>query len=259
MNYLLLVAYGSEEKFWQAAFYQALRHDSGKFQVLIYTDRPEKFRTLGDSVVLRQITEDQKKYWSIDGRYHYRIKSQAIVRASAEFLLSKDDRLIHLDSDIIVQTWQLNRAFRKIDERTMLMFRCEGRIHAKRRFQAYWNVVSPDSKAEMWGSAVVGLCQATAPLVAKADVWVKEWHEKIEAHTVEQFALCETARQEGIRIISACWPYTHFSTSRRTHFAVRALSEGFSGSESSWLTSARKIKPVDNPLVRAVRYLLSGK
>lgn len=254
MKYLHLCAYGPENKFWQAAYLQIARHIDGDFNIILSTDRLEVFEELSDRIILEEITSDDIKCWSMDGAYHYRTKSRSFARACEKYLSSDVDRILHLDTDIIVSTSSIERCFNKISKKSIVMFRCEGKISSKPRFSAYWNHIEDPARYSMWGSALIGLCKENAFLLNEADLKLKSWIGKIESHTIEQFALCYSATQAGIRIKKGILIYTHFSTSRRTKFAVNVLNEIFSEPRDHWWDLCRERSPVQNPILRALSY-----
>ncbi len=235
----VLIAYGDDPFYWQAAFYQAAIAPSD-MQVLVVSDRPERYRALGSNVQTLQIAANQVSDWSLAGQYHFRVKTQALIYATQQI---KSDKYLFTDSDIVLRPGGMGYLLAAISEKTCVLFRNEGRILGRKRFAPYHNWVS-NPATEMWGSAIIGLTRQNTQILTQADDLLLKLLKSVDAHTVEQFSLSETAVVAGLDLVEGRKWTQHFSTSGRRRYAQARLSPIFDLPESKWVAACLTATPM---------------
>lgn len=242
----LPVSYGKDPFYWQSAYYQLANHDSG-VPISLATDQPDRFVSLDRAFELHHLTPEQVNEWSLGGRYHFRVKSQAILHCVEQMSNQGFESFLFNDTDIEIRSTEINRLMRRIDISNCLLFRNEGRILSSKRFAPYHQYVT-DSHAEMWGSAVIGMKVAHCSVLRQADELMLSLIDRIDAHTVEQFSLAQTANAAGLKLIPTNGKTKHFSTSSRRRFAQKILESIFSSSPDSWAEQCRRANLIRSPL-----------
>jgi hypothetical protein len=79
----------------------------------------------------------------------------------------------------------------------------------------------------MYGSAVIGINQSMLSAIEQADLLIKDWLDKVDAHTVEQFALSEALIRNGVRITPVASMTTSYSTSGSKAYARGRIEDFF--------------------------------
>ena len=192
-----LAAYGSDIFYHYGAIFAALRI-LGSFQssgdrpeIWVYTDKPDLFS--GYPVCAIHLSSEKISDWSLDGRYHFRIKNRVLVDALSKGCSS----LLFLDSDMVVNG-RTDKDFRSITGGAAVLHSEEGKAY--RTNAAYRGLKDlslrvgsgsfPLSGAEpMWRSSVIGVSSAMVEALNQADELICQLVGQIEAHTIEQFAL----------------------------------------------------------------------
>ncbi len=150
-------------------------------------------------------------------------------------LKSYGGTIIHLDSDILINK-NLNVLFELINDKSALLYLNEGSVLKKKK--AYLKLIQSESseflkyyadlnKINMYGSAVIGVNQSMLVAVEQADVFIKDWLDKVDAHTVEQFALSEALIRSGVSITPVASMTTSYSTSGSKAYARERIEKFF--------------------------------
>lgn len=237
----LLVAYGDQLGYHHGAKLQILKcwdkwYSRAESCVCVVTDKPELFESYPVRVLA--LDESRIKNWSLDNRQHFGIKMKAVQWA---LNTSPASKILLLDTDMY---WRKDPAklTSLIDDTTMIMFKDEGYVErssnksiqqferALREKRVQWGQdyyqLSPNSK--MFGSAVLGLSTKHSPLLDQAFSLFETLEPRIEAHTVEQFALAEIFRINGMTISLAHSSVKHWSSIGRKEYVTPILKTFFS-------------------------------
>lgn len=230
---LVFSSYGQDPLYHQGVVFNYLRTQAkglipGECRVAVYTDKPSFYKDL--PLEVHDISESIKE-WTLDGKYHFRIKNLVLQNA----LKTYGGTLIHLDSDILIEK-NLNILFDLINDKSALLYLNEGPVLKKKK--AYTNLIQSNSseflkyhadlnQINMYGSAVIGINASMLSAIEQADLFIKDWLEKVDAHTVEQFALSEALIKNGVKITPVASMTTSYSTSGSKAYARERIEEFF--------------------------------
>jgi len=209
-KYLLYVAYGSDELFYQgiiisllSAIYVCPKQHMPI--VVVISQRPELFNDY--PVVNIPLTENMFNEWSLNGQYHYRIKNRALAYALSYLNIGEQDKILMLDADAYFVKSFLS-LYEKIDNNHTVMFLNEGPITGK-HYQEYLEHYYGKSltlangehyqlelQARMWGSLMIGINGGHGYLIEQADQLMKAFEAIAPVRTIEQFALAESLEKE---------------------------------------------------------------
>jgi len=255
----ILIAYGHQLGYYNGAKYQILKNwakyysapDSG---ICVVTDTPKLFD--GYPVRVLQLTDDQVKHWSLDGRAHFGIKLKSLEWAA---ITSKANKIILLDTDMC---WIHNprRCVKLINEKTFVLYRNEGHVigspnRSTQRFEeGLMNKtflfdetcykLSRDS--QMFGSAIIGFAAQNHRFLNNAFELFKVLTPEVKAHTVEQFALSEILRLNNLKVYAARRFVTSWSSIGRKNYATPILQDFFNQhATDSFEQQQRLVKYVD--------------
>lgn len=233
---LVYVLFGEDPAYYQGAVFSLLtlmRASGGSLDcpVHVLAQQPEWF----DSYPVRvtPLESEMLDEWSLGGRYAFRIKSQGVRSA-----LETSERLCFADADLAFSR-PLDSLFDRIRPDSALMYSDEGPVLGRRRFSGYepmrgrhfdldggisWG---PSEDSRMWGSAIIGLHRDMAPALDLADRIQLALLDVVEAHTIEQFALAEALRINGIQISAARHGVIDYSTFGKKLHARTVLDRFF--------------------------------
>jgi heptosyltransferase-3 len=230
---LVFSAYGKDPLYHQGVVFNYLKTQAKGFiptecRVVVYTDKPDFYKDfpLGIHDISPMVNE-----WTLDGRYHFRIKNLVLQNA----LKSYGGKIIHLDSDILIKK-NLDTFLDLISNKSAVLYLNEGSVLKKKK--AYFNLINSNSSEflkyhtdlnsiNMYGSAVIGINQSMLSTVEQADLLIKDWLDKVDAHTVEQFALSEALIWSGVAITPVASMTTSYSTSGSKAYARERIEEFF--------------------------------
>jgi len=220
----LLIAYGRDLFYHFNALFAALRLSAARRAddprpIVIYTDRPKIFAHFPFDVV--PITPAQMREWSLEGRYHFRIKNRVMHDVFARGFT----RVLFTDSDLVFLSNPADD-FAFIAPHRAVMHENEGT--AKRRAPAYARVppLPIAGRADfvitgaetMWRSSVMGLHRDMADAIDLADALICAMVGKVGVHSIEQFAL-GLALMEVAQVRESVGRYMEFSTSGKKAYA----------------------------------------
>jgi len=193
----VLAAYGQDSFYHYGAVFAALRilaafrERQNRPEIWVYTDRRDLFSGYPVSVI--DLSPAKISDWSLDGRYHFRIKNRVLVDALARGC----SYLLFLDSDMVVKD-RTDKDFITIMKGHAVLHIEEGkacRINAAYHglqdicFKVGSEVFQLSGAETMWRSSVIGVSSAMIEAVNQADELICQMVGRVAAHTLEQFAL----------------------------------------------------------------------
>jgi len=258
------IVYGNDDDYYNSTKFSILTllnytHNTD-IEIVVLTSNVDQFKQY--PVTLQQITDQQKKQWSLDHQYHFRIKNLGLQNIIKSLHLSIDDKILFFDTDIYFKNNPL-KLFDLITEKQVLLYKNEGRICDKKRFKYYKNNLQDkdcfiSQNAQMWGSAVIGITASEDYLIKEADQLMLSLVDKLDikqAHTIEQLSLAETLRKK-FEIVEGVKHVNNFSTSKRKDYAMpiikKLLKENKLLNIESLAKKALKIK-INRPILQIIK------
>jgi heptosyltransferase III len=269
---LLYIVYGEDQTYYDGALFSFLtfKHwlsleDNIEFVVL--TEKPEKF--IGYPISTLLMTDRQKKEWSINGSYHFRIKNRGLAYVMDELNLIENDKILFLDTDTYFHKSPL-KLFDLINFKQAVFYLNEGLIYERKRFYTYienlegikidinGDTYQLSKNSAMWGSLMVGIMPNMRRSLDLADKLMLKLFELVPAHTIEPFSLSELLLKkysivEGKKFVSL------YSTSRKKEYASKVLSKFFNHNQSQpfykQVLLAQKIK-IKRPILVVLKQRL---
>ncbi|BBN81769.1 hypothetical protein PA25_17540 [Pseudoalteromonas sp. A25] len=237
---LLYVAYGDNALYYQGiktSILSVLHHckKSVPPEIVVISENPAFFADY--PIIHFTITPALKLDWSLNNRYHYRIKNRALAYALDNLNLGANDKLLALDTDTYL-TRDINELFDKINVNQSLMFLDEGPL-TKKQFTEYRESYQAPIKLgneesyhlshqyHMWGSLMVGITASKRALIDQADqllIAMHQWAPTIR--TVEQFAISQVLSNNG-ELVEGKKLIQHYSHRGRKHFAQANINSFF--------------------------------
>ena len=103
-------------------------------EIVILTEKPSEFEKY--PVKIFPISKLQIKEWSLDGKYHFRIKNRGMAYIMDQLKLTEKDKILFLDTDTYFHKSPLP-LFDLIREDQALFYLNEGLIYNRLRFKVY--------------------------------------------------------------------------------------------------------------------------
>ena len=235
---LLYIVYGENKGYYDGVKFSLLTFmnwmiNENQVEIVILTENPDEFESY--PVTIFPISEQQKNEWTLNGRYHFRIKNRGMAHIMDQLELIEQDRILLLDADTYFHNSPLT-LFDLIQPNQALFYLNEGLIYNRKRFQVYIdhlegksikvdNVVYELSKdSAMWGSLMVGIMPNMRPSLDWADKLMQVFIDMVPAHTIEEFSLAESLLRkykmtEGKKYVNL------YSTSRKKEYALPIIAE----------------------------------
>jgi hypothetical protein len=202
-------------------------------EIVILTENPDEFESYPVKVL--SISTNQRNEWSLDGKYHFRIKNRGMAYVMDQLELTEQDKILFLDTDTYFHKSPLP-LFDLIQPNQALFYLNEGLIYNRKRFQVYIDhlegktiqidndVYELSKESAMWGSLMVGIMPNMRPSLDWADKLMKVFIDIVPAHTIEPFTLAESLLRkyrmtEGKKYVSL------YSTSRKKEHAMPIIDE----------------------------------
>ena len=235
---LLYIVYGENKGYYDGVKFSLLTFmnwmiNENQVEIVILTEKPHEFESY--PVTIFPISEQQKNEWTLNGRYHFRIKNRGMAHIMDQLELIEQDRILLLDADTYFNNSPLT-LFDLIQPNQALFYLNEGLIYNRKRFQVYIdhlegksikvdNVVYELSKdSAMWGSLMVGIMPNMRPSLDWADKLMQVFIDMVPVHTIEEFSLAESLLKkykmtEGKNYVNL------YSTSRKKEYALPIIAE----------------------------------
>ena len=239
MNYVSYIVYGLNDGYFLGAKFSIISlfaNTKETLEVVVLTDRPDYFAEL--PVRTLELSEAQKKEWSLNGQYHFRIKNRGLAYIIDSLQLNSIDRVIAIDTDTYFST-SITPVFDRLNKEWSTIFRNEGAIREKRRFSVYVealegrSLITPKGKsyqmsenAEMWGTLLWGFEVSNRSVLDHADDIMLCLLNHVDAHTIEPFSLTEAIKSDH-RLFESKDFVEHYSTSGKKRHALAVLEKFF--------------------------------
>ena len=237
---LLYIVYGDDQAYYDGAIFSYLTFmnwiaDDDRIEVVVLTEKPSKFIDYPIKVFL--MNEKQKNEWSLNGKYHFRIKNRGLAFIMDKLKLENSDKILFFDTDTYFHKSPLP-LFDLIQTNQALLYLNEGFIYDKKRFSVYVKNLEGikieidnefyelSKKSALWGSLMVGIAANMKPTLDWADKLMVNFFKIVPSHTIEPFALSESLLRyykiaEGKKYVSL------YSTSRKKEHAKNILASFF--------------------------------
>ena len=258
------IVYGENQSYYDGAKFSVLTFmhwisNEDPVEVVILTEKPEEF--IGYPVKVLKISDEQKKTWSLDGTYHFRIKNRGLAFVMDKLKLKNEDKILFFDSDTYFHKSPL-KLFDFIKPNQALFYLNEGLIYDRKRFNVYIKHLEGrrieiegctyklTKKSALWGSLMVGIMPNMRSSLEWSDKLLLKFYDLVPSHTIEPFALSETLLRnyklvEGKNFVSL------YSTSRKKEYASKILNNFFLQNENKSIVNkielAQKVK-IKRPL-----------
>jgi len=258
MNFIAYVVYGEKEDYFLNAKFSILSilaNNQSKPQIVVLTDNIKCFENLPICII--PLSQDEKADWSLNNRYHFRIKNRGLRKIIDFLCLDPKDKIIAFDTDTYFNA-PIKPLFDLISESSSVMFRNEGKIYKKSRFKDYDKALRDrsfrtplgrnytlSSDAEMWGALLCGIQVCNASFLDEADDIMLLLLDHVASHTIEQFALAEIIKAHHI-IYEGKAHVLNYSSSGKKRHATKIIRSFFASSKQySWEELAQKTKHIN--------------
>jgi heptosyltransferase III len=258
---LLYIVYGEDQTYYDGAIFSFLTFknwllDNNNIEIVILTEKPEKFE--GYPVKTLLMSSQQKKEWSLNGAYHFRIKNRGLAFVMDKLKLKGFDKILFLDTDTYFHKSPLP-LFDLIQSNQALFYLNEGLIYNRKRFFTYvenlkgikieidGEIYELSKKSALWGSLMIGIGYNMRSSLDWADKLMLKFFELVPSHTIEPFALSESLLRkykmvEGKKFVSL------YSTSRKKKYAKNILSNFFE--ENKFSPIDKQVKLAQNVQIK---------
>lgn len=239
MNYVTYIVYGPNDGYFTGAKFSILTllaYNPSNVEVIILTDRPDFFSDIPSTIL--ELSEEQKNQWSLDWRYHFRIKNRGLGYVIDTLDLNGSDKILAVDTDGFF-TSNITNLFERLGPNESTIFRNEGSIRKKKRFKVYKDALdqktfkTPANKtycmspnAEMWGTLLWGFQVSNKKILDEADDIMLCLLNIVDAHTIEPFALTEAIKADH-NLFESKQYIRNYSTSGKKRFALKVLNTFF--------------------------------
>jgi hypothetical protein len=235
---LLYIVFGENKSYYDGAKFSLLTFmnwvlNEDPVEIVILTENPDEFEPY--PVTVFSISVEQRNEWSLDGKYHFRIKNRGMAYIMDQLELSEQDKILFLDTDTYFHKSPLP-LFDLIQPNQALFYLNEGLIYNRKRFQVYIDhlegksiqidndVYELSKESAMWGSLMVGIMPNMRSSLDWADKLMQVFIDTVPAHTIEPFSLAESLLRkykmtEGKKYVSL------YSTSRKKEHAMPIIAE----------------------------------
>ena len=237
---LLYIVYGDEPGYYHGAKFSYLTfmhwvEYKNEVEVVVLTERPHEFSEYPLKVI--SMSSEQKNDWSLNGRYHFRIKNRGLAYVMDKLKLEEQDKILFFDTDTYFHKNPLP-LFDLIKPNQALFYLNEGQIYKRKRFSVYIEHLEGrnikidnqyyqlSKKSMMWGSLMVGIMPNMRLSLDWSDKLLIELIDIVPAHTIEPFALSE-ALLKKYQIVEGKNYVSLYSTSRKKTHAIEVLKKFF--------------------------------
>ena len=264
---VLYIVYGEDQTYYDGAIFSFLTFkywilDSNQIEVVVLTEKPEKF--VGYPMTTLSMSKEQKKEWSLNGAYHFRIKNRGLAFVMDKLKLSEFDKILFFDTDTYFHKSPLP-LFDLIESNQALFYLNEGFIYDRKRFFTYvenleGKKIEIDSesyelskKSALWGSLMVGIMANMRPSLDWADKLMLKFFDLVPSHTIEPFALSESLLRK-YRIVEGKNFVSLYSTSRKKKHAKNTLLNFFN--ENKFLHIDEQVRLAQNVKIKRSLFII---
>jgi heptosyltransferase III len=239
-NILLYIVYGDDQIYYDGAIYSLLTFKNwfqinDEVEIVVLTEKPERFS--GYPIKLFKMSGKQKNEWSLNNKYHFRIKNRGLAYIMDKLELKGADKILFLDTDTYFHK-SPSSLFKCIKTSQAVFYLNEGLIYKRKRFSIYVDSLNGkkisindetyelSKKSALWGSLMVGLTANMRQNIDWADKLMIKLFDMVSAHTIEEFSLSESLIRE-YNIVEGKKFVSLYSTSRKKEHARKVLSKFF--------------------------------
>jgi hypothetical protein len=238
---ILYIVYGHDQGYYDGAKFSLITFmhwvkNNDEYEFCILTEKPELFSNYPINLI--RMTQEQKKSWSLNYSYHFRIKNRGLAFVMDKLNLSPKDKILFLDTDTYFFKSPL-RLFDLITANQAVFYLNEGLIYKRKRFKVYIehlegkkikidsNYYELSESSALWGSLMVGIMPNMRSNLDWADELMVKLFELVPSHTIEPFSLSESLLKD-FNIVEGKHLVSLYSTSRKKEYVVNVLSSFFS-------------------------------
>ena len=242
---LLYIVYGDNQVYYNGAIFSLLTFnywlsDNDQIEIVVLTEKPDFF--LGFPVKTIFITYKQKKEWSLNGAYHFRIKNRGLAFVMDDLNLKGMDKILFFDTDTYFHKSPL-KLFDLIKYDQALFYLNEGLIYKRKRFSVYVDSLEGkkieienefyelSKKSALWGSLMIGITAEMRQSLNWADKLLLKFFVMVPSHTIEPFALSESLLKK-YKIVEGKKYVGLYSTSRKKEYAQNIIENFFNENSS---------------------------
>jgi heptosyltransferase III len=237
---LLYIVYGEDQVYYDGAIFSFLTFKhwlsvDDQIEIVVLTEKPEKFAGYQVNTII--MSDQQKKEWSLNGEYHFRIKNRGLAYVMDKLELKEIDKILFFDTDTYFHKSPLP-LFDLIKPNQALFYLNEGLIYDKKRFRIYIDNLESikiniddefyelSIKSALWGSLMVGIMVNMRPSLDWADKLMLKFFDLVPSHTIEPFSLSESLLR-NYKIVEGKNFVSLYSTSRKKEYAKKILANFF--------------------------------
>ena len=239
---VLYIVYGDDDAYYQGAQFSILTFmnwvsTEDEVEIFVLTEKPEKFIDLKLNILVMTMTSKQKNDWSLNGKYHFRIKNRGLAFVMDSLKLEENDKILFFDTDTYFHKSPLP-LFDLIQLNQALFYLNEGLIYKRKRFDVYVKSLEGQSieidgqnyllskQSALWGSLMVGIMPNMRPSLEWADLLMQKFYKIVPSHTIEPFALSESLLK-NYKLVEGKNYVSLYSTSRKKDYAKNILLSFF--------------------------------
>jgi hypothetical protein len=237
---ILYIVYGDDQIYYDGAKFSLLTYKywtskEVKPEIVVLTEKPEEFQ--GYEVNILRMSDEMKNEWSLNGRYHFRIKNRGMAFVMDELNLQEQDKILFFDTDTYFHKSPLP-LFDLIQPNQALFYLNEGLIYKRKRFNVYIKHLEGkrikidesyyelSKSSSLWGSLMVGIMPNMRPSLDWADKLMIKFFVLVPSHTIEPFSLSESLVKD-YRIVEGKKYVDLYSTSRKKEYVKNILISFF--------------------------------
>lgn len=250
---ILYIVYGDDQEYYDGAKFSFLTFKywlkkEDDVEIVVLTEKPEEFFSYHINVI--GIPDEKINEWSLNGKYHFRIKNRGLAFVMDKLKLVGKDKILFFDTDTYFHKSPLP-LFDLIQPDQALFYLNEGLIYKRKRFNIYIKSLEGkqiqiegqkyelSKKSAMWGSLMVGVMPNMRSSLDWADLLMQEFYEMVPSHTIEPFSLSETLLR-NYNLVEGKFFVSLYSTSRKKEHAKDILSNFFK--ENKFLNIDEQVK-----------------
>ena len=234
---LLYIVFGENKGYYDGAKFSLLTFMNwiqieDPIEIVILSEKPAEFESY--PVKTFPISEHQINEWSLNGKYHFRIKNRGMAYIMDQLELTERDKLLFLDTDTYFHKSPL-LLYDLIKPDQALFYLNEGFIYNRKRFKVYVDHLENKSiqidddeyklskDSAMWGSLMVGIMPNMRHSLDWADKLMQVFINSVPVHTIEPFSLAESILRK-YKIVEGKKYVSLYSTSRKKEHALTIIS-----------------------------------
>tara|TARA_B110000008_G_C16922450_1_gene545308 strand:+ start:295 stop:1131 length:837 start_codon:yes stop_codon:yes gene_type:complete len=263
---ILYIIYGDDQGYYDEAKFSILTFKywikDNDIEIVVLTEKPYEFEGYGVNVI--SMSDEKKDEWSLNGKYHFRIKNRGLAFVMDNLKLQFDDKILFFDSDTYFHKSPLP-LFDLITPNQALFYLNEGFIYKRKRFDVFVKNLEGkkieiegqkyelSKKSALWGSLMVGIMPNMRSSLEWSDLLMQKFYKMIPAHTIEPFSLSESLLR-NYNLVEGKGFVSLYSTSRKKKYARNILTNFFE--ETKFLNLDEKVLIAQKIKIRRPLYVI---